>query len=96
VDDIYAFRPTWQVSDKIRLSLAPVLTVSDFRGPVATLTGPLRHDKLLAVTFAAEWSPYQHVLLVATLQHSQRKSNVPVPNLDFRDNIASLNASLKF
>jgi len=90
VDDIFAFRPTWQVSDKIRLSLAPVLTVSDFRAPGGA---SVRHDDLLGVTFAAEWSPYQGVLLVATLQHSQRKSTHPV---EFKDSVATLNASLKF
>jgi len=93
VDDVFAFRPTWQVSDKIRLSLSPVLTLSDFRGPVTALTRPLRHDNLLGVTFAAEWSPYQGVLLVATLQHSQRKSTHPV---EFKDSVATLNASLRF
>jgi hypothetical protein len=94
VDDTLALRPTWQVSDKIRLSLNPFLTVSDFRGPVAPLTRPLRHDDLVGVTFAAEWSPYQGVLLVATLQHSQRKSTHP--EFEFKDRTAALNASLKF
>ena len=94
VDDVFAFRPTWQVSDKIRLSLSPVLTVSDFRGPVAALTRPVRHDNLLGVTFAAEWSPYQAVLLVATLQHLQRKSTHS--EFEFKDTVATLNASLKF
>ena len=96
VDDLFVFRPTWQVSDKVRLSLTPSLTVSDFRGPVAGLPTPLRHrhDNLLGVTFAAEWSPYQGVLLVATLQHTQRKSTHP--EVEFRDSVATLNASLKF
>ena len=94
VDDLFALRSTWQVTDKVRLSLNPFLTVSDFRGPVAPVTRPLRHDNLLGVTFAAEWSPYQGVLLIATLQHSQRKSNHP--EAEFKDSVATLNASLKF
>ena len=94
VDDVIVFRPTWQVSDKVRLSLTPALTVSDFRGPVAPLTRPLRHDNLLGVTFSAEWLLYQGVLLVATLQHSQRKSTHP--EFEFKDRSATLNASLRF
>ncbi len=94
VDDLIIFRPVWQVSDKIRLSLNPSRLVSDFRGPVAPLTGPLRNDKLYAVTFAAEWTPYQGILVVGTLQHSQRKSTNP--GLEFKDTIATLNASLRF
>ena len=94
VDDLLVLRPTWQVSDKVKLSLTPLLRVSDFRGPVAALTGPLRRDTLRSVTFTADWSPVDGVLLSAALQHQQRRSTIP--NLDFKDRIATLNALLKF
>ncbi len=94
VDDVFVFRPTWQVTDKVKLSLTPSSRVSDFRGPVAPLTGPLRRDNLRSVTFTAEWLAYRRLVLVATLQHSQRKSTHP--ELEFKDSTATLNASLKF
>jgi exopolysaccharide biosynthesis operon protein EpsL len=95
IDDKLSFAPSLQIGERITLRMSAYRLVSDFRGPVAPLTGPSRRDTLRSAQLALDWSPpVRNLLLTGSVQRERRSSNTA--GLDFEDTIAMLSASLAF
>lgn len=95
VDDKLSFTPSLRISERITLRMSAYRLASDFRGPIAPLTGPPRRDTLSSAQLAVDWSPpMRNLRLTGSLQRDRRSSTAA--GLDFGDTIAMLSASLIF
>ncbi len=94
VENTIAITPTWQVSEKVSLSMGALRQVSDYPALGIVGGGPQRQDSINRLNLGARWSVNRKVSLDATLQRDRRSSNVP--GFDYKDTLGGLNALLVF
>jgi len=94
VNDTVSFAPSWRLSPKTALTFTLSQTGSDYDGPVVASAAPLHHDDLSSAELALNWTPLRGVTVNASLRHQRRTSNTA--GFDFKDDIASVNASVLF
>ena len=93
-DDTLSVLAFWQPTAKIAVQATLLRTLSDYRGPVFPITGPLRNDELRIAQLKADWAISRTVSLNASLEHDRRTSNNP--GFEFADTLFTLGASLAF
>ena len=94
VNDTVSLAPSWTLSPKTALIFTLSQTASDFGGAVVTSSAPLRHDDLSSAQLALKWTPLRSVTVNASLRHLRQSSNTA--GFDYKDDIASVNASVLF
>lgn len=92
VDDTLTLAPSWQFSEKVRLSARLVRQETHFRGSIVASAAPERHDVLSGATLSLDWLPVRSVIFSAALRRDSRESNEPL--FGFRGTVFTLNASL--
>jgi len=94
VDNRLSFDPTWRIGARATIRMSAYRGLTDYLGPVAPTTGPLRSDVVRGVNVSADWSPHTKVLLSAILRLERRSSNYA--QFEFSDTTAGANAVLTF
>lgn len=92
VNNSITLTPSLQMTEKTSVRLVLERIDSDFRGPVVTPTGPLRHDVLHTTTLAADWVATRKLTVNAVLQRQTRTANTP--GADYEATTATLSAGL--
>lgn len=86
--------PTWQLSEKVRLSMAVSRVVSDYRGAIGPQLLPARRDTVQSVLVSASWAPFRVASFTATLRRERRESNDP--QFPYSTTVADINAAFSF
>ncbi len=94
VNNSLSVAPTWQLSEKVGLSMAASRVVSDYRGAVGPQVLPARRDTVQSVSVSASWTPVRAASFTATLLQDRRDSNGP--QIPFSTRVASFNAAFSF
>jgi hypothetical protein len=94
VDDRLSLGPTWQIGARTALRISIDHVATDFRNPIATFTGPLRHDTTHSALLAVEWKVLRNLSVNTSIQRNRRTSTDP--GADYGDSLATLGASLTF
>ena len=94
VNNALSATPTWQLSEKVRLSMAASRVLSDYRGAVGPQVPPARRDTVQSVSVSASWTPLRTASFTATLLHDRRDSNDP--QIPYSTTVARINAALNF
>jgi len=94
VNNSLSATPTWQLSEKVRLSVAASHVVRDYRGAVGPQVLPARRDTVQSVLASANWTPFRATSFTATLRRERRESN----DLQFSylSTVADINAAFSF
>ena len=91
-----ALRPTFDVSEKIRLAAIADYSIRDYLGDpeLALGTTTIRTNHVRRIGATVSYRPMRSLTLQLTGQHETRSSNVPLN--DYTDNILSINARFAF
>jgi exopolysaccharide biosynthesis operon protein EpsL len=94
VDNRVTFAPVWQPTARTTLRLNATRAEVDFRGPLPTYPGPLRHDVQTSLQLEAEWRALRNLTLKAGGQRYRQSSNDPAGT--FRGSQFTLDLSFLF
>lgn len=94
VNNSLSATPTWQLSEKIGLSMAVSHMVSDYRGAVGPQVLPARRDNVQSISFTASWTPMRATSFTATLLRDRRESNAP--QIPYSTTVTRINAAFRF
>jgi exopolysaccharide biosynthesis operon protein EpsL len=86
--------PSWQLSDKVRVTVTATRQSIDFLGAIGPQTTPARHDVLRNFSLGADWSPYRLVSFSASLRRDQRASTDG--QFSYEATVANVGATLNF
>lgn len=94
VNNALSATPTWQLSEKVSLSMAVSRVVSDYRGAIGPQVLPARRDTVQSVSVSANWTPWRAASFTATLARDRRESNDP--QIPYSTTVAGINAAFSF
>lgn len=92
----FTLRPTWDVTQKIRIAATADYSVRDYLSDPAVALGLAsnREDRVRMLSATVFYRPLQTLTLSLTAQREVRSSNQPLT--DYTDNVLSLGARLAF